>query len=85
MIEVLRRNPITRMNFVDQGNRVEAVKVVEGEGKPLNLMHLVEKMCQSLQGKKNCLSYHDFSSNWCHDHGLTKILATHSHVILFIR
>ena len=41
------------MNFVDQGNRLEAVTVVEGEGKPLNLVHLVEKMCQSLQGKKN--------------------------------
>ena len=53
MIEVLRRNPITQMNFVDQGNRLEAVTVVEGEGKPLNLVHLVEKMCQSLQGKKN--------------------------------
>ena len=64
MIEALRRNPITRMNFVDQGSRVEAVTVVEGEGKPLNLVHLVEKMCQSLsQGKKNCLSYRDFSSN----------------------
>ena len=40
------------MNFVDQGNRLEAVTVVEGEGKPPNLVHLVEKMCQSLQEKK---------------------------------
>ena len=52
MTEVLRRNPITQMNFVDQGNRLEAVTVVEGEGKPPNLVHLVEKMCQSLQEKK---------------------------------
>ena len=52
MIEVLRRNPITWMNFVDQGNRLEAVTVVEGEGKPPNLVHLVEKMCQSLQRQK---------------------------------
>ena len=52
MIEVLRRNPITQVNFVDQGNRLEAVMVVEGEGKPTNLVYLVEKMYQTLQGKK---------------------------------
>ena len=53
MTEVLRRNPITQMNFVDQGNRLEAVMVVEGEGKPTNLVYLVEKMCKThLKEKK---------------------------------